>query len=159
MAALWAGIFALANRVFGGVAHFTRHLFILSIGLITIDLCSYIIVFLAYAFSWEFISRYGSHLQLGVIALMIYFHLKQISPQKHQRLQLICAGLLLITSGLVLMKNYQSSGQYADELYMHEILPPSARLSRNHNPDEFNDSMNTLKLQIIEERKKALSSK
>lgn len=156
-AVLWAGIWALANRVFGGAAHFNRHLLILGCGLTALFIWGYLAIVLAYSFSWTLLTRFGTHLDIAIVAITIYYHLRQITPRKTKRLKIICLTLSLLGSGLVLMKNYQSSDQYADELYMHEILPPALRISRNHSLGEFNQDISELKATIDAEREKAIA--
>lgn len=149
---LWAGIWALANRVFGGAAHFSRHLLILGCGLATLYLWGYLSAVFAYGFSWTLTTRFGNHIEIMLIITTIYHHLRQITPRQPKRLKIICAAFAVCGSGLVLMKNYQSSDQYADKLYMHEILPPALRLSRNHSLSEFAESISELKIKIDAER-------
>jgi len=159
VAATWSGIWALANRVFGGTANFTRHLFTLSCALAALTLLDYLTIFLGYALSWEWVTRYQSHAELAIAATTIYYHLRHINVRKSARFKVICIGLALVGSSLKLMNNYQSTNQYADELYMHEILPPSARLSRNHTLAEFDSSIENLKARIDAERGKVLKEK
>jgi FHA domain len=153
----WAGIWALANRVFGGAAHFSRHLFILSCGLSLLYFWGYLAISIAYSFSFEIVTRYGSHLEIALFAATVYYHLCQITPRRTQRLGLICASLALLGSGLMLMKNLQGTNQYADELYLHDILPPAMRLSRNHSIKEFEVNIDQLKIDVDAERARALS--
>jgi Inner membrane component of T3SS, cytoplasmic domain len=152
LAALWAGLFALANRVFGGAAHFSRHLFIFCVGVMTVDLFDYVGAFLDFGFSWEWLSQYGSHLQIAILACMIYFHLRQISPRKEKLLKMICLTLSLVGSGFLLLKNQQETNQYGDQLYSHVMLPHTMRFSRNHSVSEFEDNMHELKVKIDAER-------
>jgi len=156
---LWAGIWALANRVFGGAAHFSRHLLTLGSGLTLLYVWGYLAIILAYGFSWTLLTRFGNHIEIIIVAATIYYHLFQITPRKGKRLQIICAAFAIFCSGLILMKNYQSSDQYADELYMHEILPPSVRMSRNYSLNEFNEKISQLKTDIDKEREKAIKEK
>ncbi len=159
IAAAWSGIWALANRVFGGATNFTRHLFTLSCALAALTLLDYITIFLGFAFSWEWVTRYQSHMELAIAATTIYYHLRHINPRKSARFKVICISLALIASSLKLMSNYQTTNQYADELYMHEVLPPAARISRNHTLAEFDASIEQLKTKIDAEREKTLKEK
>lgn len=158
-AAIWAGIWALANRVFGGVANFGRHLFTLSCGLVALDLFDDLCALLAFSFSWEWFTHYQSHIQFAVIAVTLYYHLRHINPRNRVMFKIICISLAIIGSSLKLMSNYQNSNQYADELYMHEVLPPALRVSRNHSLEEFDQSIQALKTDIDTEREKALKEK
>lgn len=157
-AAAWAGIWALANRVFSGTANFGRHLLIFSCGIVALDLLDHLYAFLGFAFSWEWFTFYQSHLQVVIVATTIYFHLCIIN-NKRAMLKVICASLAVLSSGLILMGNYQSTNQYADNLYMSEVLPPAMRVSRNHSLAEFDQSIERLKTDIDLEREKALKEK
>jgi len=157
-AAAWAGIWALANRVFSGSANFGRHLFTFSCGIIALDLLDHIYAILGFTFSWEWFTHYQSHLQIIVIAITIYFHLRLIN-NKRRMLKAICASLAVLSSGLILMNNYQKTNQYSDNLYMSEILPPAMRISRNHSLADFDQSIQQLKTDIDAEREKALKEK
>ena len=159
VAATWSGIWALANRVFGGTANFTRHLFTLSCALAALTLLDHLTIFLGFAFSWEWVTRYQSHMELAIGATTIYYHLRHINPRKSARFKVVCVGLALVASSIKLMNNYQTTNQYADELYMHEVLPPAARLSRNHTLTEFDESIEKLKTKIDAEREKTLKEK
>jgi hypothetical protein len=153
----WAAMWALANRVFGGAAHFSRHLFILSCSLSLLYVWGYLAITIAYSFSFEIFTRYGSHIEIALFAAAVYYHLRQITPRRSKRLRLVCASLALLGSGLMLMKNYQSTNQYADELYMHDMLPPALRLSRNQSLKEFEVNIDQLKADVDAERKRALT--
>lgn len=157
--AIWAGLWSLANRVFGGVANFARHLFTISCGIVALDIADHLCMLLAFSFSWEAFTQFQSHIQFTIIAVTIYYHLRHINVRKRAMLKIICICLAVIGSSLKLMSNYQDTNQYADELYMHEILPPALRISRDHSLEEFDQSIQTLKADIDAEREKALKEK
>jgi pSer/pThr/pTyr-binding forkhead associated (FHA) protein len=158
-AAVWSGIWALANRAFAGGAHFGRHIFTLACGLGALTLMDYICLFLAFGFSWEWATRYSSHLQIAIVATTIYYHLRHISSRQRHRLKTICISLWLIGASLTLIKNYQATNSYADELYMSEQLPPALRVSRDHSLREFDQSIGELQKTIDEERDHSLKEK
>jgi hypothetical protein len=157
--AVWAGIWALANRVFGGAANFSRHLFTLSCGLVALDVVDHLSMLIAFSFSWEFFTQFQSHIQFAIVAVILYYHLRHIKVRKRAILKIVCVGLAIIASSLKLMSNYQDTNQYADELYMHELLPPALRISRNHSLEEFDESIEKLKADIDAEREKTLKEK
>ncbi|MFO7570836.1 MAG: FHA domain-containing protein [Smithellaceae bacterium] len=126
---LWCGIWAFANRLFGGGARFGRHLFILGCGFAAIQLWDTVLATLAFAFSLEMLTRYGSHLIIGLFAVTVFFHLRTVHPRRSPLSGLICVALAFVVSGMWLMNNYYRYGQTADELYMHQILPPAVRQS------------------------------
>jgi hypothetical protein len=91
----------------------------------------------AYAYSLEWLSLYGSHVFIAVLAGMIYFHLRTVKPYQWRHFMISCAVLAVLGSGLVLIANFQRSGQVADQLYMPLVLPPGVRVSPDHGVDEF----------------------
>jgi len=158
-AAAWAGMWALANRVFGGATNFGRHLLILSCGLVALDTSHYLYMILSFSFALEWPSLYKSHLPIAIVTIMIYFHLRLINTRKRNLLKWLCLATAMTVAGLKLMNNYQSNNQYADKLYTSETLPPALRISRNHSLEEFEVSIATLKKEIDAEREKAIKEK
>jgi len=144
-ALLWGGAWAFANRLFGRHARLGRHLFVFGCGITA--LAGWIAVgsLLAYAFSAESITHYGSHLVTVLVAGIVYFHLSTIRPRNHVRYRWICAGLAVLSSSLILAGNVQRTGRFSDELYMSVLLPPTMRLSPDHGVDEFMRDVEAMK--------------
>lgn len=151
---IWCGIWAFANRLFGGHTRFGRHVFIAASGMLIAQLWSYLSSILGFAFSWEFLSRYGSHILVMIGAAGLYFHLATIKPRHGRGLVVTTVILSLLGSGLMLMTNYQRSGKLADEFYMTDLFSPSMRLSKNHSVDDFMSAANALKADVDSERSK-----
>ena len=136
-ALLWGGMWAFANRLFGRHARLGRHLFVFGCG--SAALAGYVLLgsLLAYAFSAESFTHYGSHVAVVLLAGMVYFHLCTIRPRNRVRYRWVCAGLAVLCSSLILTGNVQRTGRLSDELYMSVLLPPRFRLSPDHGVDEF----------------------
>lgn len=141
----WSGGWALVNHLFRGQLRFGRHLFIAACGMIVGEIWSLFSVYLAYAFSLEFFTRFGAHFDIVIIASVLFFHMVTVIPRRQQRLLLMTILLTLGASGLTFISNYQSSGRLADELYMQELLPASVRVSQNHSVDAFVDAVSQMK--------------
>lgn len=156
--AVWSGVWALANRVFGGAANFNRHLFILCCGLLVAQLAEYVYTFLGFSLSWETPILYKGHIAVVIICSIIYYHLRLIT-RKRSLIKWICICSVLTISGLKLLHNYQTTNKLADELYMSETLPPAMRFSRDRSIPEFEQSVRALKQEIDNERDKALKEK
>jgi hypothetical protein len=144
-ALLWGGMWAFANRLFGRHARLGRHLFVFGCGLAALAGCVVLGSLLAYAFSAESITHYGSHVAALLLAGIIYFHLSTIRPRNHVRFRWICAGLAVLSSSLILAGNVQRTGRFSDELYMSVLLPPAVRLSPDHGVDEFMRDVEAMK--------------
>ena len=107
---------------------------------------------MAYAWSIEWLVRYGMHVAIALIAGMVYFHLGTVRPQRRRYFAASCAMLALLGSGLTLVGNLQASGRAADQLYMPLLLPPQLRASSDHSVDEFMADAAAMKARIDAER-------
>ncbi|MBQ5939038.1 MULTISPECIES: FHA domain-containing protein [unclassified Massilia] len=151
---LWSGLWAFNNRVFSRHARLGRHLFIFGCGLATLLAFRLLASLLAYAYSWEWLTRYGSHAAVLTVAGVIYFHLATVKPQLRTRLRAICAGMAILASGLVLVGNEQRHGRVADELYMSVLLPPELRASPDAPVAEFIGQVGAMRAEIDAERRR-----
>jgi hypothetical protein len=151
---VWSGGWAFANRLFGRHARLGRHLFIFGCGLAAITVFKLVSSALAYSLSLETLTRYGSHVAILLVAGMLYFHLSTVKPNNPRSFRVICLILAVLGSGLTLISNEQRSGRLRDELYMSVLMPPSMRVARNHNVDEFMGNVNAMKARLDAERVK-----
>lgn len=156
---IWCGCWAFANRVIGGHTRFGRHLFIVACAIICSDLWELISSTFSYAFSWEFLSHYGSHINMVIGAGMVFFHLVTINNHHQKRFFKLCLVLTLLGSGIILMLNYQRSGKFSDALYMSQILPPALHLSSDKPVALFINDTQSLKEQLDEARLEPANSR
>jgi hypothetical protein len=153
----WSGLWALANRLFAGHARFGRHVFILACGMLAFQFWEAGSSILAYAFSLEFLTRHGGLVTIGIALTMVFFHLYTINPQRGTRFSTICAFLAALASGITTMTNYQNSGHAGSELYMHVLLPPEFRISKDESVKQFLDSATDLKSRTDAARGKSIN--
>lgn len=149
---VWGGGWAFANRLFGRHARFGRHLFIFGCGLAAIAAYKVLSSIIAYAWSLEWLVRYGMHVAIALIAGTVYFHLGTVRPQRRRHFAASCALLALLGSGLTLVGNLQTSGRAADQLYMPLLLPPALRASQDSSIDQFMADTAAMKARIDAER-------
>ncbi|NML59644.1 FHA domain-containing protein [Massilia sp. RP-1-19] len=151
---VWGGMWAFANRLFGRHARLGRHLFIFGCGLTAIAAYKIVSSMAAYAWSIEWLVRYGTHMAIALMAGMVYFHLGTVRPQRRRYFASSCALLALLGSGLTLVGNLQASGRVADQLYMPLLLPPAMRASPDRTVDEYMADAAAMKARIDAERLK-----
>lgn len=149
---VWAGLWALGNRLFGRHARLGRHLFIFGCGVAVLMAFRLASSAVGYAYSIEVFTRYGSHVAIALVAGMVYFHLMTVKPQPRRRFAAICAALALLGSGLVLISNEQRNGRLADELYMSVLLPPEMRATPDSTVDAFMEDVAEMKAELDRER-------
>jgi hypothetical protein len=153
----WSGLWALANRLFAGHARFGRHIFILACGLAAMQVWTAGSGVAAYALSLEFLTRYGGLVVIVIVLTMVLFHLNTINPQRERRFAIICTLLALLASGITTMTNYQNSGHAGGELYMHVLLPPEFRISKDESVSQFLNDASNLKAKADAARGKAIN--
>ena len=154
---IWSGIWTFANRLFSGHARFGRHVFIAACGMVVLEIFGHLSGLVAFAFSWEALSRYGNHIAIAFGATMVYFHLTTIKPRATRRAMVTAISISIMGSAFMLMTNYQRSGKLMDELYLREMYSPSLRVSKNHSLDQFMAGAAKLKTEVDAERSKIVS--
>jgi hypothetical protein len=102
------------------------------------------------------LSRNNGHVELAIAAGMVFFHLITINPNNARRFAGVAAIFLVLSSGVVVMFNYQKYGRFADELYMNDLYSPALRVSANKSVDQFLAESKQLKPKIDAERSKEL---
>ena len=155
-ALVWAAIWAFGNRLFDRHARLGRHLFVVGCGLAAVAVWQTLSNTLAYAWSLEWLTRYGSHALIALLCGMIYFHLRTIKPRHWRGMVRACLILMALGSGLTLLSNVQRTGRLSDELYMAVILPPAVRQSPDHSPEQFFSAAAALKAEADADRAKGL---
>lgn len=149
----WSGVWALLGRLFTGHAHFGRQLFITGAAFLVFECWENLSSLLAYAFSWETLANFTSHPSVLIFAVVLYFQLRTAGFKKPERLKFYLTGLMLLTSAVILTKQYQASNHFADQLYLSRLYPPSMRLSANEARDGFIADMRHLQEQVDKDRK------
>ena len=149
---VWGGAWAFANRLFGRHARLGRHLFIFGCGLAAITAFKLASSVAAYSFSFEAITRYGSHVAIVLVAGMLYFHLSTVKPGNARKFAVSGLIMALLGSGLTLIGNEQRSGRLGDELYMSVLLAPSMRLASDHKVDAFMTKVGAMQAGLDAER-------
>ncbi len=150
----WSGLWAFSNRLFGRRARLGRHLFIYGFGLAALIAVRLLASMVAYAWSLEWLTGYGSHAIVVTVAVMIYFHLATVTPQFRGRLRLSCAGVAVLVSLLILAGNMQRHGRTTDELYMPVLLPPELRASPDVPVADYMGNVGAMKSEIDAERRR-----
>jgi hypothetical protein len=125
---VWAGAWALLNRLFGGRARFGRHFLIGTIFLVATTATDQAADLLAYAFSLDWLSRFGSYLGLSLLSIAVYFHVATITPLSLSFARRFAVAFALLAIGLFGMYRYSTEHQFGDSLYMSSLQWPAIRM-------------------------------
>jgi len=150
---IWCGIWALVSRLFAGEqTKFGRHLLIFGCGLTVISVIDCTCGIFAYALSLEILTRYRSHIDIAMVAGIVFFHLRQINPNNIRRFSIVCILLSLLGSATTLIYNYSGNKILADELFMYIRFPVALRISPDKPVSTFINDAGLLKSKLENEK-------
>jgi hypothetical protein len=127
--ALWAGLWALATKLFTGRAQFWRHVRIVGVVSLVEPLVSGLGYLLAFVFSLESLSRFNFLLSAPVVAIGIAFQLLVIAPQRRRALVTTVVVTTLVVVLAFMGTNWLQNKRWTSQLYMSALFPPSWRLA------------------------------
>jgi len=125
----WCLLWAVGSKLFQHRFDFWAHFAVLVKGGLAIVLVDLLLPLVAFALSWEWLSRITPVVGALVVAAMLYRHATLVAPVNHRW---VAAGLgaCLLLGGLVLgTLNWQRSDRLFDELYVSTLPPPALRLA------------------------------
>jgi hypothetical protein len=150
---VWSGLWALATKLFSGQARFWRHVRIASMAFVAADLMEFVTQVLAFAFSWENVSRFGYLALVLAAAVGIYRHLLVAAP--HSRRGLAVGVALVVLLGLPTMWGTQwlKNQRLSNQLYMAQMFPPSWRIAKPESVPQFLDDASGIEKRLAKRLK------
>lgn len=127
--ALWAGVWALATKLFTGHLQFVRHVRIVCAVLLVDTVVSGLAYLLAFMFSWESLARYNGLLSAPVLGVGVFLQLMVITPQRRKGLAALLACTVLAVVLTWAGSNWQKNKRISNELYLSALFPPSWRFA------------------------------
>ncbi len=134
---LWAGIWALAGKLFSGQPQFWRHVRIACVVVLASGSVATLVSVLAFMFSWENLSRFGYGFGLLALAMGVHRHLVVVAPQRHRGLTLGVVLVLLLGAPAVLGTQWLKNKRLSNQLYMSELYPPDWRVAAPLSVPQF----------------------
>lgn len=125
---VWAGMWALLNRLFAGRARFGRHLLIGAVCAVASFAMSMTANMLAYAFSLNWLTEFDSYLSLSLLSIAIYFHVATITPLSASFSRRFAVGFAVVAIGLFGLYQYSTEHRLGDSLYMSSLQWPALRM-------------------------------
>jgi hypothetical protein len=142
---IWAGAWALLNRLFAGRARFGRHFLIGAAFAVAAFATSLAAALVAYAFSLDWPTRFDSYLSLGLLSIAIYFHVATITPLSASFARRCAVAFALLAIGLFGLYRYATDRQLGDSLYMTSIQWPAIRMVTPISSEAFVNATSDLK--------------
>ncbi|WP_431098571.1 FHA domain-containing protein [Polaromonas aquatica] len=151
--AVWAGLWALATKLFTHRLQFWRHVRIACTSSLAIQFVSTLAGMLAFMFSLESLARFELPLVLLGTAAAIYVHLTVIVPQRRRGLAGLVAGVAVLGIVAMLGTNWLQNKRLSNKLYMSTLYPPSLRMAPAVPVTQFLDEAGAIR-QRLDERLK-----
>jgi hypothetical protein len=151
----WAGMWALLSRIFAGRSLFLRHLLITLTGVLVISLYDEIAKFSAYALTWTAPLAYSFAPIWLVIALMCFFHLTRIGPQRPWLKGAIVAALFVVAMVVQVLQLTEAFLRSGRQNTAHVLMPPALRIAPLRNEEAFFGEIEKLKSTIDADRAKS----
>jgi len=144
----WAGLWAIANKVFDRHLQFWRHVRIacgLYLGAEAVHLAANLA---AFAFSWEALSRFDFVLFALVLAAAVYAHLAAVLPRRRTGLAWTVGAVLVLGIPAWLGAQWLNHMRLSNELYMSGLYPPSLRVAPTVPVSQFIQEAGALRGQL-----------
>lgn len=151
--AIWAGLWALASKLFTGRLQFWRHVRIACTSLLALEVVTTLASLLAFMFSLESLARFETHLHLLGAAAAVFFHLAVIAPQRRRLLAWLVSSLAVLGIGLMLGSSWLQNKRLSNSLYLSSFYPPSWRAAPAVPVRQFLDEAGSIR-QRLEQRLK-----
>ena len=126
---VWAGVWAMATKLFTGHLQFWRHMRIACTFSLLEPLVSGGAYLLAFCFSWESLSRFNFALSAPILAAGLLAQLLVIAPQRKRGLLVITSVLTVLGLAGAMGNTWLQSKRLTTQLYMATLLPPSWRIA------------------------------
>jgi hypothetical protein len=154
-AALWAGLWGLASKIFNRHFVLMPHLRVLLTYALAIGVCQLALSLLAYATDWAWASRIREVVTWTLSAAMVAHHLRLVLPARARRINLALGAACAIAIVSSMALNWQRTDRFFDELYATTLPPPSWRLAPAQPTDALIDDLRTLEAPLLESARKA----
>jgi hypothetical protein len=148
----WVSIWAFLSRVLSGRAHFGRNLVIALSGLLAVLLFNELARFCAFALSWSAPVAYAYVALTAIIALVCFFHLREVSPLRLKLKGAAVATLFTLIVGAQVLKQSEAFQDSGPQITLPRLLPPALRLVPVQNENAFFAVIEQLKTKLDDDR-------
>lgn len=146
--AVWAGLWAMATKLFTGRLQFWRHVRIACTSLLALEAVVTLASLLAFMFSLESLSRFELQMHLLGAAAAVYFHLAVITPQRRRQLASLVTGLAMLGIGLMLGTTWLQNKRLSNTLYLSHFYPPALRVAPAVPVKKFLDEAGSIRQRL-----------
>ena len=145
---IWAGLWALATKLFTGRLQFWRHVRIACTVSLAVQAVVVVCGMLAFMFSLESLARFELQQLLLGLAVAAYLHLAVITPHSRRKLGALVAVITVLGLVTMLGTNWLQNKRFSNRLYMATIYPPSWRMAPAVPVRQFMDEAGAIRQRL-----------
>jgi len=147
---IWAGFWALLNRIMTHRANFPVHLTIALAGVAGLFTASQLILMLGFGLGWTELSSWLETLgQIIVLALVMYAHLRYAVPARADRQALVAGLAALVLFGTPQIGDVIARNEFSSLPYLNPVLmPPALKIVKGGDIDDFLASADHLRKRV-----------
>jgi hypothetical protein len=123
----WAGLWALLSRIFSGQSRFLRNLLIVLAGAFALSLYNELAQILAFAWTWPAASSYQYVVIWSILAVMCFFHLREVGPARLWLKGAIVTTVLVTVIGAQTLQQSEAFSDSGRQNTTRLLMPPSFR--------------------------------
>ncbi|HEY2773827.1 MAG TPA: FHA domain-containing protein [Candidatus Binatia bacterium] len=141
----WTALWAVQARIFGGNAHFERHLGAATTGFLVLLVGSAVLKCAAYSFSLTSLAVVQSFGFWVWLAVLGFVHLREIGPQHLVRKGVVVAVLGALGIGGQVLAKSEAAGFFGSQLAVTALEPPWMRVATPQTETRFFADVESLK--------------
>jgi hypothetical protein len=134
---IWSFVWALGSKLFSRHFDFVAHLQLALAALLLSMLLDALLPLVAFALSWEWLTRAGEMLTLAIGCALVWAHLSLILPAHRHALAVGFATMFVVGTGLKLALNQQRTDRWFGQVYLSALGPPGLRVAPAVTPQRF----------------------
>jgi Inner membrane component of T3SS, cytoplasmic domain len=149
---VWSGGWALLSRILSGAARFERCLLLALGGLLVLSVYNELAAFAAFGLSWQAPERFSFAAMWLVLAVLVFWHLRDIRPTRLVTKGAIVAGAACLAIAAQAFHELALTADADRPVTVRRLMPPAFRLAPLRDADVFFKGARQVRKQLEELR-------
>ncbi len=155
LALAWVSVWTVLSRIFSGQARFLQNLLIGLSGVAAIALQTELAQFAAFAFTWPAVVNYEYAVQLCIVAVVCFFHLRETGRSRLAVKGTAIATLLALAIAAQTVLQSETASEGGQQNTVRRLMPPALRLVPVQDENDFFAEVERLKAGLDKDRVRA----
>jgi hypothetical protein len=152
MVLCWVAVWTMLSRVVSGQARFAQNLVIALSGVLAIGLGIQAGQLLAFSFTWPAAVSYQYAVQSLIVALVCFFHLRELGRSRLGVKAAVMAALLALALTVQTVQQFETASDFGQQYLVGRLMPPALRLTPVRGENDFFADVERLKTGLDKDR-------